>query len=132
MSGQRALAFMPTILVTVVILLTGGYFLVRKADVRLVLMLAAVAFYALAATKPESAGHRTDIFAQSIVEFVKGLTNPQFVVPICTAMGFAYVCKYTNCDAHLVHLLLRPLSKVRFLLIPGGIVVSFLINSAIV
>ena len=47
-------------------------------------------------------------------------------------MGFAYVCKLTGCDAHLVHLLVTPLRYVRPLLIPGGIVVAFFVNSAIV
>src|SRR4051794_29096623 len=99
---------MSTIAFTIAILLVGGFFLLRRTDVRLVLMLAAAAFYALKASRPESVGHRADAFTAVFVEFVKGLTNPQFVVPICTAMGFAYVCKFTNCDAHLVHLLLRP------------------------
>jgi C4-dicarboxylate transporter, DcuC family len=118
--------------VCLLVLIVGGYFLARRADVRLVLMLSAAALFALKAIKPESAGHRADTFAQFFIEFAKGLTDPQSVVPICSAMGFAYVCKFTNCDAHLVHLLVRPLQKVRFLLIPGGIAVSFFVNSAIV
>ena len=30
------------------------------------------------------------------------------VVPICSAIGFAYVLKLTGCDQHLVQFLLRP------------------------
>src|SRR4030095_4646088 len=47
-------------------------------------------------------------------------------------MGCAYVCKLTECDAHLVHLLIGPIKKIRWLLIPGGIAVAFFVNSAIV
>jgi C4-dicarboxylate transporter, DcuC family len=124
--------FMLTAIVCVLVVLVGGYFLARRADVRLVLMLAAAVLFALKALKPESAGNRGEIFSQFFVEFAKGLCDPTSVVPICSAMGFAYVCKFTACDAHLVHLLVRPLQKVRFLLIPGGIAVSFFVNCAIV
>src|SRR5262249_52160735 len=44
----------------------------------------------------------------------------------------AYVCKLTECDAHLVNLLCNPLRHVKWLLIPGGIAVAFFVNSAIV
>jgi DcuC family C4-dicarboxylate transporter len=90
-----------------------------------------VALFALHATNVPP-GQRLGAFTQVFVEFAKGLTNPQSVVPICSAMGFAYVCKLTGCDAHLVHLLTRPLRHVRWLMIPGGVAVAFLVNSAIV
>src|SRR4051812_25252641 len=102
---------MGTFLVCLLVLIVGGYFLARRADVRLVLMLSAAALFALKALKPESAGHRADEFAQLFLWFAKGLTDPKSVVPICSAMGFAYACKFTDCDAHLVHLLVRPLQK---------------------
>ena len=61
------------------------------------------------------------------------MSNPQFVVPICSAMGFAYVCKLTGCDARPCRAFaLRPLRHVRWLMIPGGIAVAFFVNSAIV
>jgi DcuC family C4-dicarboxylate transporter len=65
-------------------------------------------------------------------EFLLTMTNERFVIPLCTAMGFAHVLKHTGCDQHLVHLLVRPLTKVRFLLIPGTVVVGFLVNMPIV
>ncbi len=94
---------MLTAIVCVLVVLVGGYFLARRADVRLVLMLAAGALFALKALKPESAGNRGEIFSQFFVEFAKGLCDPTSVVPICSAMGFAYVCGH-SCDTHLVHL----------------------------
>src|SRR5437016_14473817 len=122
---------MPVLPVTVVVLLVGAVALAKRADIRLVLIGSAVALFALHATNVET-GERFDAFAQVFVEFAKGMTNPQSVVPICSAMGFAYVCKLTGCDAHLVHLLCNPLRHVRWLLIPGGIAISFFVNSAIV
>ena len=93
---------------------------------------AGAALFLVRATQSEVAGHRFNAFAQIFVKFAEGMSNPQFVVPICSAMGFAYVCKLTGCDAHLVHLLTRPLRSVRWLMVPGGIAVAFFVNSAIV
>jgi DcuC family C4-dicarboxylate transporter len=59
-------------------------------------------------------------------------SDERFVVPICTAMGFAHVLRYTQCDRHLVHLLVRPLRHARSLLVPGTVVVGFLVNMPIV
>src|SRR5262249_55915716 len=50
----------------------------------------------------------------------------------CTAMGFAHVVKHTGCDQHLIHLLLRPLKQVRSLLIPGAVLVGFIVNIPLV
>jgi DcuC family C4-dicarboxylate transporter len=64
--------------------------------------------------------------------FLTTFSNEKFVVPICSAMGFAYVLRQTGCDQHLVHLLVRPLERVRFLLIPGTVVVGFLVNIPVI
>src|SRR5439155_6570381 len=53
------------------------------------------------------------------------------VAPICTAMGFAAVLGLTGCDRHLVLLLLAPIRRVRWLIIPGGILVAYLVNLAV-
>lgn len=122
---------MPVLPATIVVLVLGAIALARKFDIRLVLIASAVALFGVHATNVPP-GQRLDAFTQVFVEFAKGLTNPQSVVPICTAMGFAYVCKLTGCDAHLVHLLTRPLRHIRWLMVPGGIAVAFFVNSAIV
>src|SRR5262249_38922910 len=70
---------------------------------------------------------------QVIVQtFLATFSNEKFVVPICTAMGFAYVLRHTGCDQHLVHLLTNPLQRVRPLLVPGTVVVGFLINVPVI
>src|SRR5207302_4121636 len=60
------------------------------------------------------------------------MTNERSVVPICSAMGFAFVLKETGCDRHLVQLLLRPVRAVRWLLIPGGVAIGYLVNTTVV
>jgi DcuC family C4-dicarboxylate transporter len=40
--------------------------------------------------------------------------------------------RHTGCDQHLVHLLVHPLTKARFFLVPGTILVGFLVNMPIV
>ncbi len=122
----------PVIPVAIVVLILGAIALAKRMDIRLVLMGAAAVLFGVRAMQDDVAGKRLDAFAQFFVEFAKGITYPSAVVPICSAMGFAYVCKLTQCDAHLVHLLIGPIRKIRWLLIPGGIAVAFFVNSAIV
>jgi DcuC family C4-dicarboxylate transporter len=105
----------------VAIICVGVYAIYQQLEVRLVLLLTALALGCLAG--------RVETVVQ---KFLETFANERFVVPICTAMGFAYVLRYTQCDQHLVHLLVRPLTKVRFLLIPGTVVVGFLVNMPII
>ena len=112
---------MLTLWTTVAIVLVGAYFVIRRVDVRLVLSLCAAALFALAGQ-----------FPQLFVFVAREMANDKTVVPICSAMGFAYVVKLTGCDRHLITLLLRPLRYVRALLIPGGVAAAFAINTTIV
>ena len=95
--------------------------ILRRADVRLVLFTAAIAL-GLAAADPMAI----------LRVFFETFANERFVVPICCAMGFAYTLRFTGCDQHLVHLLVKPLTKVRFLLVPGTAVVGFIVNIPII
>src|SRR5579864_5745401 len=95
--------------------------IVRRVDVRLVLTLGALPLFIVTGKLPEM-----------LVKFAAEMANPGTVVPICSAVGFAYVLKLTECDQHLVHLLLRPLRRIRALLIPGGIAAAYVVNSAVV
>jgi DcuC family C4-dicarboxylate transporter len=90
-------------------------------DVRLLLVLGSVPLFA-------AVGRMPDLLAKLAAEMV----NPGTVVPIGAAMGFAFVLRVTQCDQHLVQLLVRPLRRVRVLLIPGGIAAGYLINMTIV
>ncbi len=102
-------------------LLIVAVLVLRGLDVRLVLFLGAVPL-ALAAGRP----------ALMVTKLATEMANPATVVPICSAMGFAYVLRLTECDEHLVLLLVRPLRRMRVLLVPGGIAAGYFINTTIV
>src|SRR5687767_7035972 len=111
---------LPQLLGAVVIAL-AVYAVARQYEVRLTLLLTALVLGLLA-------GNPFPVFKAFLATF----SNERFVVPICTAMGFAYVLRHTGCDQHLVHLLVRPLTRVRPLLIPGTVLVGFLVNMPVV
>ena len=106
---------------SLVLIALAIYAIVRQIDVRLVLFVTALALGGLA-------GH-VDVIVR---KFLATFSDEKFVIPICTAMGFSYVLRRTGCDQHLVRLLVRPLLRVRFLLVPGTIVVGFLVNMPVV
>ena len=94
--------------------------IVKKMETRLALFLSGVIMAALAG-KP----------AAAVDAFSKAMVNPGLVTVICTVMGFAFVMKLTKCDSHLVHLLAGVLGRFRVILIPGTVIVIFLINIAL-
>ena len=103
----------------IIVLLTFAA-IIKKFETRLVLFLSGVAMAALSG-KPMDA----------ITAFSAARVNSGLVPVICTVMGFAFVMKLTKCDAHLVHLLAGVLGRFRIILIPGTVIVTFLINIAL-
>jgi DcuC family C4-dicarboxylate transporter len=103
------------------IIAVAVYAIVRRFDVRLVLLLTALAL-----------GLVGGDVAVVVRTFLATLSNEQFVVPICCAMGFAQVLRLTQCDQHLVQLLVRPLRRVRVFLLPGAVLVGFLVNLPVI
>jgi DcuC family C4-dicarboxylate transporter len=95
--------------------------IVRRLEVRFVLILAALALGTIAG--------QPSVIVRTLLET---LTKEQFVVPICSAMGFAYVLRLTECDQHLVHFLTRPLERTHTLIIPGAVLVGFFVNIPVV
>jgi len=91
--------------------------LIKQYENRLVLLGAGLTMCVLS-------GRPFDAFAA----FASNMVVVALVQNICTVMGFAYVMRLTKCDAHLVNMLVRPLSNVRMLLIPGAVIVTFVIN----
>lgn len=67
----------------------------------------------------------------AIDAFTKAMVNGGLVPTICTVMGFAFVMKYTKCDMHLVHCLAGFLTRFRLILIPGAVLITFVINIAL-
>ena len=94
--------------------------IVKKYETRMVLFLSGVAMAAMSG-KP----------MEAVTAFSKAMVNEGLVTVICTVMGFAFVMKLTKCDSHLVHLLAGILGRFRVILIPGTIIVTFLINIAL-
>jgi DcuC family C4-dicarboxylate transporter len=93
--------------------------MVRRVEVRFVLLTAGFAM-ALVAGKPLAV---TDTFTRAMIA--------PMVAPICAAMGFAALTTATGCDKHLIHLLLAPVRASRILVVPGGILVAYLVNMAV-
>ena len=74
-------------LLGMVVIAAAVYAIYRRLEVRLTLILAALALGALAEDMPAI-----------VQKFLVTFTNEMFVVPICTAMGYAYVLRATGCD----------------------------------
>lgn len=103
----------------IIVLLTFAA-IIKKFETRLVLFLSGV-LMAILSGKP----------VEAVNAFSAAMVNSGLVPVICTVMGFAFVMKLTKCDAHLVHLLAGALGKFRVILIPGTVIVTFLINIAL-
>jgi DcuC family C4-dicarboxylate transporter len=108
----------------------------RRFEVRLVLILAALAMALAAGADKALHGGGWPALAEAPMQivraFVATFSNEKFVVPICSAMGFAFVLRETGCDQHLVRLLTKPFERVRPLLVPGTVIVGFLVNVPLV
>jgi C4-dicarboxylate transporter, DcuC family len=104
-----------------IVIICAALFTARGFDVRIVLSAAALLLGLLAGQT-----------AAVVREFLNTFSSEKFVIPICSAMGFAYVLKQTGCDDHLVRLLVAPVRRVRFLLVPGVILIGFIVNVPII
>jgi DcuC family C4-dicarboxylate transporter len=93
----------------------------RGVDARMLLLLGALPLFGL-----------TGQLREMVKKIVSEMANSGTVIPICSAMGFAFVLRLTACDQHLVRLMTQPLRRIRALLIPGGILAGYSINTTIV
>ncbi|TLU76405.1 C4-dicarboxylate transporter DcuC [Mannheimia varigena] len=96
------------------------YLLIKKHETRTVLIAVGL-MMALLTLQPMAA----------LDAFAKSMTSSGLIMAICSSMGFAYVMKSTGCDNHLVQLLTKPLSGLKFFLIPIATIITFFINIAI-
>ncbi len=94
--------------------------LVKRYETRLVLIAGGL-FMALISLKPMMA----------FQQFDKSMTNPNLIIAICSAMGFAAVVKLTGCDVHLVSLLTKPLKKIGIFLLPACGLVTAVVSVAL-
>lgn len=104
----------------ILILLVTIWLLIKRHDTRTVLIGSGL-LLCLISFSP------MDAFAA----FSKRMTTAGLIEAICTSMGFAYVMKYTGCDASLVRILTKGLSKLGMFLIPVSVMITFFISIAI-
>lgn len=105
---------------TIVIIVSAIALIVRRVDVRLVLIVAGTMLAALVGTPTK------------ILDAFQGvMSRGDIIGPICSAMGYAYVLRFTGCDTDMVRLLVRPLRSISWTLVPGGVAIGFITNMAI-
>ncbi|HDV7284499.1 TPA: C4-dicarboxylate transporter DcuC [Mannheimia haemolytica] len=108
------------LIIAIVGIIATIYLLIKKYETRTVLIAIGLGM-ALLTLQPMAA----------LDAFAKSMTSSSLIMAICSSMGFAYVMKSTGCDNHLVQLLTKPLSGLRFFLIPIATIITFFINIAI-
>ena len=94
--------------------------IIRKMEVRLALLTGGL-ILAVLSMNPQAWSEA----------FFKSMTVAGLISTILPVMGFAAVMELTGCDRHLVKMLTDPLIKVRPLLVPGAMLVTYLINTAL-
>jgi C4-dicarboxylate transporter, DcuC family len=103
-----------------VIVLGTIYLMVKQYETRMVLFCAGLLMAILAG----------DPFA-AFKGFSQAMTESRVFESIIAVMGFAMVLKLTECDKHLIHLLVKALKKAGPFLIPAATLVTFFINTSI-
>jgi DcuC family C4-dicarboxylate transporter len=123
-----------TMAAAIVIIVVALVLLVRGYDVRLVLFGAGLALCSLPVWIEPQPGlgywQRPNPF-RVFDAFLNAMVDKTYVGPICTALAFSSVLAVTGCDREMVRLLMSPLRRVPWALIPGGCLVGYLTNSAI-
>jgi len=70
-------------------------------------------------------------FMGPLKAFSHAMLESKLFEAIISVMGFAFVMKLTECDKHLINLLIKPLKKAGPLLIPATTLVTLFINTSI-
>ena len=94
--------------------------IIRKAEVRLALLTGGLVMAVLS--------WKLQAFSDA---FTSSMTVAGLISVILPVMGFAAIMELVGCNAHLVKMLTDPLLKVRVILVPGAMLVTYLINTAI-
>lgn len=96
------------------------YLLAKRYETRLVLFCSGVIMAVIAG----------DLMAP-FKAFSHAMLESKLFESIIAVMGFAMVMKVTECDKHLINLLIKPIRKAGPLLIPAATLVTFFINTSI-
>jgi len=101
----------------VAIVVFAFYLIIKRIDVRIILLISGLVMCLLGGY-PKNA----------IDAFTNGLISP-FVGPIImNALGYTYVMQTTGCDKELMKVLMKVISKHRWMLLPGGVLVGYIIS----
>ena len=103
-----------------IIVMVTFYAIIKRYETRMVLLVSGFVM-ALVSGK----------ISEAIGAFSATMVNNGLVTVICTVMGFAFAMKLTQCDVHLIRLLAGSLSRFRIILIPGAILITAAINTAL-
>ncbi|HEV3025974.1 MAG TPA: C4-dicarboxylate transporter DcuC, partial [Planctomycetota bacterium] len=117
----------------ILIILAALFFLIRGYDVRLVLFAAGLALFSIPHWVQEKGqpGRWVIDPLGAFDSFLTSMGDTTYVGPICTALAFSSVLAAAGCDREMVRLLMAPIRKMKWSMIPGGCFVGFLTNSAI-
>jgi C4-dicarboxylate transporter, DcuC family len=94
--------------------------IIRQVETRLALLTGGLVM-ALIALKPQAWSEA----------FFNSMTTAGLISVILPVMGFAAVMEVTGCNRHLVKMLTDPLLRVRVVLVPAAMLVTYVINTAI-
>ena len=103
-----------------IVVLITVYCLVKQYESRMVLFCAGVVLAFMAGD-----------FMGPFKAFSHAMLETKLFESIVSVMGFAMVMKVTECDKHLINLLIKPLKKAGPLLIPATTLVTLFINTSI-
>lgn len=108
------------LLLGVVVVALTVYCLVKQYETRMVLFCSGVVLALLGGD-----------FMGPLKAFSHAMQENKLFEAIISVMGFAMVMKLTECDKHLINLLIKPLKKAGPLLIPATTLVTLFINTSI-
>ena len=106
------------------IVLVTFWLIYKNYEARLVLTLSGV----LMALIGEAALGSPTTVGAAVDAFIKQLVNGGLVPVIVTEMGFGAVMTYTKCSDHLVNALVRPLTHVPAIVVPGAAIITWVLN----
>lgn len=105
---------------SIVIVIGTIYCLIKRYETRLVLFCSGLLMTIIGGAPMDT-----------MKAFSHAMLETKLFESIIAVMGFAMVMKVTECDKHLINLLIKPLRKAGAFLIPGSVLVTFFINISI-
>ena len=103
-----------------IVVIATVYCLVKRYETRLVLFCSGLVLTLIGGAPMDT-----------MKAFSHAMLETKLFESIIAVMGFAMVMKATECDKHLINLLIKPLRKAGAFLIPGSVLVTFFINISI-